>query len=182
MLCVTRAAAAEHADESKSGTDAPASEERLGEILKRAPTPPVRPDDIGPADGVASSAWSLDCNQSPGVVLEACHAALTEYYAYRQHGLEHRQKVFAWQHRSSIAIFVVVVLLVFAGIYFAAVQFHHGLRQPKGFAGAGLATELEASAKGIKVTSPVLGVIILVISLAFFYLYLAFVYPINEIF
>jgi len=31
------------------------------------------------------------------------------------------------------------------------------------------------------VSSPVLGVIILVISLAFFYLYLVFVYPIKEI-
>jgi hypothetical protein len=43
-------------------------------------------------------------------------------------------------------------------------------------------TEFEASAKGIKVSSPVLGVIILVISLAFFYLYLVYVYPISEIF
>ena len=46
----------------------------------------------------------------------------------------------------------------------------------------GEVTELEASVKGIKVSSPVLGVIILVISLLFFYLYLAFVYPIQEVF
>ena len=44
----------------------------------------------------------------------------------------------------------------------------------------GLDTSLEASAQGIKVSSPVLGVIILSLSLLFFYLYLSFVYPIQE--
>ncbi len=43
-------------------------------------------------------------------------------------------------------------------------------------------TEIVASVKGIKVSSPILGVIILVISLLFFYLYLVYVYPITEIF
>jgi hypothetical protein len=40
---------------------------------------------------------------------------------------------------------------------------------------------LDLSTAGLKVSSPVLGVIILVISLAFFYLYLVYVYPISEI-
>jgi hypothetical protein len=44
----------------------------------------------------------------------------------------------------------------------------------------GLDTSLEASAQGLKVSSPVLGVIILSLSLLFFYLYLNFVYPIHE--
>ena len=43
-------------------------------------------------------------------------------------------------------------------------------------------TSFSASATGISVSSPVLGVIILVISLAFFYLYLVYVYPISELF
>ena len=112
--------------------------------------------------------------------MQAYQAALREYYTYLQKGLQHRQKVFVWQHYSSIAIFVVVILLVMAGIYFAAVQFHHGLR--RGGSSAETATQFEAGTSGLKVSSPVLGVIILVISLAFFYLYLAFVYPIREIF
>jgi hypothetical protein len=106
-------------------------------------------------------------------------AALREYYAYRIAGLQHRRRVFGWQLFSSKVIFVTVLLLVLAGIYFAAVQFHSGLAhkgEPE------RATELEASLKGFKVTSPVLGVIILVISLAFFYCYLVYVYPISEIF
>jgi len=41
--------------------------------------------------------------------------------------------------------------------------------------------QLELGQTGLKVSSPVLGVIILVISLAFFYLYLVYVYPIGEL-
>lgn len=41
-------------------------------------------------------------------------------------------------------------------------------------------TELELSAKGVKLNSSLVGVIILVISVAFFYLYLIYVYPIDQ--
>jgi hypothetical protein len=47
-------------------------------------------------------------------------------------------------------------------------------------ASLGLDTSFQASANGIKLSSPVLGVIILGLSLLFFYLYLSFVYPIHE--
>ncbi len=112
-------------------------------------------------------------------------AALREYYNYRITGLQHRQRVFEWQLFSSKVIFVVVLLLVSTGIYFAAVQFHSGLgRRAKATRASegDEVTEFAASLKGVKVKSPVLGVIILVISLAFFYLYLAYVYPIENIF
>jgi hypothetical protein len=81
-------------------------------------------------------------------------------------------------------IFTVVIVLVFAGIGFAAMQFYVGLKRSR-TSDAGPRsdiTELEASLKGIRVSSPVLGVVILTLSLAFFYLYLAYVYPISEIF
>lgn len=108
--------------------------------------------------------------------------ALRGYFSYRLQGYEQRQKTFAWQLFSSRIIFWAVLTLVFAGIYFAAVQFHVGLRGAAGPPGAEARTEFAASLEGVKVSSPVLGVIILVISLVFFYLYLAFVYPISEIF
>jgi hypothetical protein len=47
---------------------------------------------------------------------------------------------------------------------------------------AGLATRFEISAKGLVVNSSVLGVIILTLSIAFFYLYLVYVYPIQNVF
>ncbi|QSB01356.1 hypothetical protein JWZ98_22450 [Methylomonas sp. EFPC1] len=112
-------------------------------------------------------------------VLDAYRTSVREYYIYLENRLKHRQKVFHWQYYSSIVIFFVVIILVGTGIYFAAVQFHHGLKQ--GGDEKETITQLEATTSGIKISSPVLGVLILIISLVFFYLYLAFVYPINEL-
>jgi hypothetical protein len=101
-----------------------------------------------------------------------------EYYAYKASGLRYRSRVFEWQLFSSRIIFATVILLVASGMVFAAIQFRVGLRRPSVAADA---TQIDLSAGAIKVSSPVLGVIILVISLAFFYLYLVYVYPISEI-
>jgi hypothetical protein len=110
----------------------------------------------------------------------ALRKALTSYYQYRISGYAHRERVFAWQLLSSRIIFVLVIFLVLTGVYFSWLQFQRAMKGGKG-------TELketsfEASTTGLKVSSPVLGVIILAMSLAFFYLYLVFVYPISEIF
>ena len=121
-------------------------------------------------------------------------SAVREYYAYREDGLRHRRRVFAWQLASSKVIFVLVVLLVLAGVYFSGVQFHITLRawkltaerQAQGKPATGpapdaLGGEIDASLEGLKVRSPVLGVIILSLSFLFFYLYLAYVHPIQDI-
>ena len=106
--------------------------------------------------------------------------ALRAYYAYRVRGYEQRLQAFEWQGWSSKVIFFAVLLLVLAGIVFAAVQFGVGLRKPT--AGSETATELAIDLKGVKISSPVLGVVLLSISLAFFYLYLVYVYPILNVF
>lgn len=127
--------------------------------------------------------------------------SLAAYYRYRETGFLHRRAVFDWQLLSSKVIFVAVILLVAVGVYFSWLQFMAAARAPQaplpapppdGAGGepaaeetgarAGLFTTLEASASGIRVSSPVLGVVILVISLAFFYLYLVHVYPVHEVF
>ncbi|PXX89537.1 hypothetical protein DIT71_13475 [Marinobacter vulgaris] len=112
--------------------------------------------------------------------LAAMQAALKGYYDYRTEGYDHRQRVFEWQLLSSRIIFVVVIALVGAGIYFSWLQFRADLKKTGNEGARGVST-LEASTSGIKVSSPVLGVVILVISLLFFYLYLQYVYPIEEI-
>lgn len=106
--------------------------------------------------------------------------AMSEYYAYRVSGLQHRSRVFQWQLLSSKIIFLVVLALVASGIVFAALQFRAGLARATASAPEA-ATEIDLSPTSVKVSSPVLGVIILIISLAFFYLYLVYVYPISEI-
>lgn len=110
--------------------------------------------------------------------------AMYAYYEYRVSGFKHRKDVFAWQLYSSKLIFWSVLLLVISGISFSGIQFYKSMRKSDAAVSneTETTTEFEASAKGIKVSSPVLGVIILVISLAFFYLYLVYVYPISEIF
>jgi hypothetical protein len=102
------------------------------------------------------------------------------YYDYHRWGLRLRQRSYEWQLQSSKIIFVVVLLLVGLGIYFAWVQFHVDI--VRGTPPAQIVSEITAGKEGLRVSSPVLGVIILVLSLLFFYLYLAFVYPITQSF
>jgi len=83
---------------------------------------------------------------------ERYQASLQRYYEYLFSGFEHRQRVFEWQLLSSKIIFAVVLVLVFAGIYFSAVQFHVAQREKA----KGEPTQLEASLSGIKVSSSVL--------------------------
>jgi uncharacterized membrane protein len=112
-------------------------------------------------------------------------AAWKSFFTYIDNGYKHRSRVFSWQLISSCIIFCVVIFLVLCGVYFAWLQFTLALKQmrkERTTAATALATELSASAKELKVSSPVLGVIILVISLLFFYLYLVHVYPITETF
>ncbi|MCB1492689.1 MAG: hypothetical protein KDJ77_12985 [Rhodobiaceae bacterium] len=111
---------------------------------------------------------------------ESMRAAFKSYYDYRVRGFAHRSDVFAWQLLSSKLIFALVVAIVLLGLYFSWLQFHASYR---GNAGHGdTDTTVELGTTGIKITSPVLGVIILTLSLAFFYLYLVNVYPIDEVF
>lgn len=113
------------------------------------------------------------------VTQEAFNQAMQEFYAYRSAGYKHRSLVFEWQLFSSKIIFYVVVFLVIIGLFFSGVQFYAAYKN--NFVET-KSTEISASTSGLKVSSSVLGVIILVISLLFFYLYLVYVYPINEIF
>ena len=103
---------------------------------------------------------------------------------YNLFGLAHRKKSLQWNYTSSIIIFWSVITLVFSGIFFAGVQFYVAMKLAKAAPEKpdGLATQFEASMQGIKVNSPVLGVIILVISILFFFLYLKYVYPVMEVF
>ena len=109
--------------------------------------------------------------------------SMQRYYQYREDGYAYRSRVFDWQLFSSRLIFGTVVLLVLAGLCFAAIQFYVAMATAtRARARADtLATQLEISAKGVIVNSSVLGVVVLALSLAFFYLYLVYVYPIHEV-
>jgi len=142
------------------------------------------------------------------VVMRGCRDAWAQYFAYQRFALAHREGVFRWQLLSSEITFVVVVFLVLVGVFFSWLQFTAELPRSRqagrgnrateklvGAESAGVdhdaqevvvrtqsAGQVKAGPEGIEVSSPVLGVIILTLSLLFFYLYLKFVYPIHETF
>jgi hypothetical protein len=133
----------------------------------------------------------IPCEQiSDATAKAACWEALTRRFEYFRQGMDHRAKTFRWQHFSTRVIFVSVLILVSVGLYFSYLQFRMYLREPQDAArrtgGKGeresMDSNLELSTGGIKVSSNVLGVIILALSLAFFYLYLVYVFPISETF
>jgi len=112
------------------------------------------------------------------------------------YAMKHRWRSFDFQFFASEIIFLLVILIVLTGIIFSGIQFRYTLKNLQlkekildtakhNDAGQQaidlLKTDLELGKEGIKVNSSVLGVIILVISIAFFYLYLIYVYPINYI-
>jgi hypothetical protein len=156
-------------------------------------TEPVRPDavEIGPSTpGATPTPENPDVKdareravKSYYAAVEKSNEALLAEYEHNKWALTNREAVLVFQQRAGKVIFAVVLLLVFVGVVFSGVQFFRGLRPSrKGRrAEADAATTIEASWKGIKMTSSILGVIILMISFLFFYAYLVSVFNITVI-
>jgi hypothetical protein len=128
-----------------------------------------------------------------------------------RYGIKHEQKVYDFQYYTSIIIFVVVIFIVLTGLYLSYKQFeftHEMLRnqtdakkaiiiqgpdattkiiddttsqETKADISLSGSTTFELSKDGIKINSAVIGLIILAISIAFFFLYLEYVYPVHVI-
>lgn len=103
--------------------------------------------------------------------------SVNEHYIW---ALANRRKIIEQRQVTGNIIFAVVILMVLSGLLFSAVQFYTTLKsiqKKHKFAD----TSFKASLGGIEVSSSILGVIVLTISLAFFYLYLHSVYPIVSV-
>jgi hypothetical protein len=130
----------------------------------KPPQPPLSPP--GPVD--------------PGV-LKGFNSAQLAYYEHyskslaSQESMLHTYAVYQWQLLSSKLVFYLVIAIVLSGLALCWLQF---LRSSS-TKGTAKAADLSISVTGLKVSSPVLGVIVLAISLAFFFCYLQFVYPIR---
>jgi hypothetical protein len=104
---------------------------------------------------------------------------------------EYLRRLYENQLRESWIVFVLVLLLVFAGLFFSWLQFQHAFllrKVVKGSAAAQVDPNVTASSTpdeltfgkdGVVIKSAYLGVIILVISMAFFFLYIKYVYLIT---
>lgn len=87
-------------------------------------------------------------------------------------GLGHRKATLQLQLIKDNILFVVVLAILGFGIYLSYIQFQKG-DKPEG--------NLKLGPAGVEITSSILGIFILAFSMGFFYLYLAYVFPIQEI-
>ncbi|WP_243350088.1 hypothetical protein [Parabacteroides sp. FAFU027] len=86
-----------------------------------------------------------------------------------------------WQYTSSKIIFYFVLLIVMLGLILATLHFIQTFKNLKSLNRNKDESEIEVSIQGIKINTSIIGIMILGFSLAFFYLYLIYVYPLNPI-
>lgn len=100
----------------------------------------------------------------------------------------HQKRTFTQQYYSSIIIFIMVLAIVVMGLILSYKQFklneeivRHSIKEKRENIDNGTNTEasLEVGKDGIKMNTAVIGLMILAISLVFFFLYLRFVYHIE---
>ncbi len=84
-------------------------------------------------------------------------------------------ETFQTQWLQTYTVMSLVVIVVIAGVLFAAFQ----LWKSVSVAGVQLNSELEISAKNVRITSSIVGVVVLVISIAFLYIYTHEVYQLR---
>jgi hypothetical protein len=114
--------------------------------------------------------------QGEEITRAACEEFKAAYFKYLGEGLRLRPAVYSWNNFTTKVIFAIVHFIVLLGLYFSFLHFRGSLKPGKVVE----STEVELAIQGLKVKSPVLGVVILTVSLAFFYLYLIYVYPVRE--
>ena len=97
--------------------------------------------------------------------------------------LEFIKKSFEWQFFSGIIILLVVITLVFMGLYFSYIQFSKSITRIGDDSGnqEDRNTTIKVGAGEIQISSSVIGLIILALSFAFFYLYIDNVFPIKDL-
>ena len=90
--------------------------------------------------------------------------------------MQHRVAVFKWQEFASNVMLWVVVVVVLSGLVFSAAQLIDGLRFGKDLQG-----NLEISAQGLKVTSSIVGLLVLAMSIAFVLIFVDQIYEIHVV-
>ncbi|MBA4851426.1 hypothetical protein [Emticicia sp. BO119] len=111
-------------------------------------------------------------------------------FDYYSNGYTHQSKIFSFQLFSSQIIFWLVVAIVISGLIMSGLQFYNSFKSVKLHKEEmeeesqdyireiekKLHSNLEISLKGMRVKNSIIGILILSISLAFFYLYMVYIY------
>jgi hypothetical protein len=115
-----------------------------------------------------------------------------------EYNFMHQQRSFTWQYYSGIAIFILVIVIVAIGLLLSYQQFKLNERLVTSVkstkvdatdkvitintpdpASVFTTNTLEIGKDGVKINTAVIGLIILSLSIGFFFLYLKYVYPIT---
>jgi len=99
------------------------------------------------------------------------------YIDYQIWALKHAEKLFFWQHLVSQVILLLALAMVAIGFYYAGIQFK--VAQKHAADAKPHTTEIKATLEGFSVKTSALGVVILAMSMAFFVVYLRYVFPIT---
>jgi len=155
----------------------------LEEALKQTESTNPNAVESGKMSGFKST---MDYYQNLGIdrhvisqIMEKEMRARADYEAFV---FDNRKKAFAWQDTSSKLIFWLVVIIVLAGLWMSYIQLKEGLKNKTVNQAEGEGEEthqIEISKESMKISSTFVGVVILAMSLVFFYLYLFVVYPIT---
>jgi hypothetical protein len=147
----------------------------------------VAPKEIKEKDGQFLMGYGLP--ETPKML-----EAREEYTVY---AWKNREAAFAWQSISTKVIFLLVIIVVLTGLYLSWMQFNFAHKAPMKLTRPSTEaspieqspdkqvdpenTTIEVNTSGMTITSSVIGLIILALSIVFFFLYLKFVYPIITV-
>ncbi|SEO10942.1 hypothetical protein SAMN05192574_105337 [Mucilaginibacter gossypiicola] len=158
--------------------------EKEKETTKRDLTPAAS-SALDPSDSTVSKAFQASqvsyyaAIEKRNLNNKIINDSVRSYYLW---ALQNRKLIISRQQCTGNLIFILVVTLVLSGLIFSGIQFYIALKSlKKRSGGANTATSFKASLSGIEVSSSVLGVIVLTISIVFFYLYLSRVYPLVSL-
>jgi hypothetical protein len=126
-------------------------------------------------DEIASLRSKLAARDGP--LYDKYVEAKKKEYDYQSSLMQSNLDAFTRQGPQTYTIMALVVLVVIGGLLFSAYQLWKSVQ----LAGVQTTSELEVSAKNVRVTSSIVGVIVLIISIAFLYIYAREVYQLHAI-
>ena len=119
-----------------------------------------------------------------------------EQYKHAIWALKYQEKIYEYQHISSIVLLFVSLIVLICGLYFSYMQFKdrtdhiYPNKATKNLSenidsnnikkNDESKTSLKIGMAGIEISSSIIGLLILCVSLAFFYLYIANIYPVVD--
>jgi hypothetical protein len=131
-------------------------------------------------------------NESNQTVTKAKYDLGKKQYEYESWRIDYTKTLYRYQMYSSVVLLILSIAVLGCGLFFSYMQFqdrlkniHPNILEPSNVNDQKenndeIKTSLRISMAGIEISSSIIGLLILCVSLAFFYLYIANIYPILD--